>query len=234
MQQRGYTSGVRCLIAMMAIAAGAGCGDRGSPRRVDPEPEPVAAAGLDAAAPAESTDAAPDPAPPATLDEALAALRAADYSGAADAIAARVAQRERKFALTEADGLACARYLLDSNSPSIRALHEVMPRSTVELVRATRERDVPAAEADRIADFLVGYVADKRFARLDSFDRNHAHVTGRAFPNIDYSGERMTWQGQHKYWSRRGVPDFKTADHIRAYMRQAETMAHFDRVYRPR
>ena len=223
---------MRLSVFSVVVVVAVGCSDSAR------DHEPVPARSFDAAPTAvmDATlrDARSRTAQPATLEEALAALRGRGFGGAADAIARRGAQTKPKFKLTRAEGLACARYLLEVDSAAIRALHEVMPRSTVELVRATHERGVPAAEADRIAAFLVGYVAEKNFSRLDNFDRNHAHVTGRSFPEIDYSGEGMTWRKQKAYWSGRGVPDFKTAAHIRAYMRQAESMPHFERVYRPR
>jgi hypothetical protein len=72
------------------------------------------------------------------------------------------------------------------------------------------------------------------FARLHVFDENHSHVTGREWPEIDYSGEGMTWQGQRAYWHPRGVESFKRAAFIHAYFVGAEPMPHWKRVYRPR
>jgi hypothetical protein len=109
-----------------------------------------------------------------------------------------------------------------------------MPRSTVELIRAIAERGLPASQADAIADYLAQLVSAVDFARLDNFDRNHSHVTGRRWQEIDYSGEAMTWQGQRRYWAPRGVLDFRSVEHIHAYMKQAAAMKHFARVYHPR
>ncbi|HEY5925820.1 MAG TPA: hypothetical protein VIV11_29235, partial [Kofleriaceae bacterium] len=113
-------------------------------------------------------------------------------------------------------------------------LHAVMPRSTVELARAAAERGVPLAEVDAIATYLVAVVAALDLERLETFDENHSHVTGREWHEIDYSGEGMTWQQQQADWSKQGVANFKTAKSIHAYFTGAEKLPHWKRVYRPR
>lgn len=184
-------------------------------------------------------DAADEPAPvpdaPATLAAALAELRARGYVGAADAIARRVAQAAPKMRLTEDQGLRAALALLAiADRDTVRALHEVMPRSTVELARATAERGVPLDELDAIASYLVSVTRTLDFGRLGVFDENHSHVTGREWHEIDYTGEGMTWQGQRDYWRPRGVTNFKRATYIHAYFVGAERLPHWRRVYRPR
>ncbi|MBX3157280.1 MAG: hypothetical protein KF773_14990 [Deltaproteobacteria bacterium] len=196
-----------------------------------------AAAASAAGGEARSHDAAAQEAPrdPATLAEALAELRARAFGAAADAIARREAQAQPKMKLTAEEALATARATLAvADRAPFAALHAVMPRSTVELARAVRERGVALAEADDIAAYLVRVVAALRFERLDRFDENHAHVTGRAFPEIDYRGEAMTWQSQQRDWTPLGVPDYKTRAHIHAYFVAAEKLPHWAAVYRPR
>jgi hypothetical protein len=173
---------------------------------------------------------------PAHAGTDLDALRAAGHERAAAVIARRVAQRSPKMKLDPAQGARAARAALRhfARSPQLRALESVMPRSAVELIRAIDERDLPAREADAIADYLEQLVEALDFARLDNFDRNHSHVTGRRWREIDYSGENMTWRRQKAYWAPRGVGDFRTVAHIDAYMRRAARMRHFTRVYRPR
>lgn len=159
-----------------------------------------------------------------------------DASEALAIIAERAAQAEPKMRLTEAQAAAAASHVrrhLD-RSAALRRLHGVMPHSTVELARAIEERGVVAAEADRIADYLVHLVGVLDFAKLRRFDINHSHVTGRQWHEIDYTGERMTWQGQKEYWSVRGVLSFERAEYVHAYMKQAYRMPHFARVYAPR
>ena len=154
---------------------------------------------------------------------------------AADVIARRVAQTRPKMRLNREEGRAAAAALLAlADREAWRALHAVMPRSTVELARAAAERGVPAADAEEIARYLVRVVEALRFERLATFDDNHSHVTGRDWQEIDYSGEGMTWQRQKATWVPRGVASFRKAEHIRAYFTAAERMEHWKRVYRPR
>jgi hypothetical protein len=173
---------------------------------------------------------------PTTTEEALALLRDNGFDKAASVIRERVEQRGPKMKLTESQGIraaiSVARHL--NALPRLRALHEYMPHSTVALCRAIEERGVEAAEAERIADLLLALVDHLDFARLDRFDVNHSHVTGREWHEIDYSGEKMTWQGQKKYWSKKGVPSFEKAEYVLAYFAHAYRLPHFARVYQPR
>lgn len=199
-------------------------------------PSSVRDGAVEVAAPVPPPDAAlPDAALPQTLDDALAALRARGFGTSADAIARRVAQKLRKMKLTEDAALTAALALLElAEREPIRVLATVMPRSTVEIARAVRERGLPVEEADEIARYLARVVDVLELERLAVFDENHSHVTGREWHEIDYSGEGMTWQGQRDYWTPRGVRNFKRAEYIHAYFVGAELLPHWKRVYRPR
>jgi hypothetical protein len=223
------TSAVRPARAACLVIVAAACRA--------PAPPPPAP---DATAPRPPLDAAPAPRPdatpaPATLDDALAGLRATGLAAAADVIAGRVAQAQPKMRLTASEARTAALAVRDlAGSEPVRALHDVMPRSTVELARAVAERDLPPADAVAIAAYLVQFVAVLDFERLATFDDNHSHVTGRHWHDIDYSGEGMTWQRQRAYWAPRGVADFRTVASIHAYFVGAEPLRHWRRVYRPR
>jgi hypothetical protein len=240
---RAYTPGVyrASLLALLAV----GCGARD--REAAPAPALAPALGtsvadrvdppaLDAPAadvPAPAADA-PPPAP-ATTEEALALLERRGFERAAASIRRRLAQPRPKMKLAPGDALAAAVGLLElADRAPIARLEAVMPRSTVELARATRQRGLPRDEAERIAAYLAEVVRALDFQRLDAFDENHSHVTGRAWQDIDYSGEPMTWQSQQAYWAPRGVPHFKTRDAIHAYFTGAEPLPHWQQVYRPR
>jgi hypothetical protein len=215
---------------------------------VEPPPTRVAArdsqlragAPADAAtpdAPGRAEAPSPDGGPAfATLDDALAGLRGHGLDRAATAIARRAAQPRPKMRLSPAQAIAAAEALLALVAvvPAVRELHAVMPRSTVELARAVRERGVTPEDADDIARYLVRFADVLAFARLDVFDENHSHVTGRQWHEIDYSGEGMTWQRQRDYWLPRGVIDFRRVEHIHAYFVGASRLPHWQRVYRPR
>lgn len=176
-------------------------------------------------------DAAVDSAPP----DAAAAIDAEIDVALAAIIEKRVAQKSPKMRLTRAEAdRAIAAVRAVQERPPVVALARVMPRSTVELARAVAERGVAVDELDRIASYLVRVVDAIQPARLATFDDNHSHVTGRDWPDIDYSGEHMTWQGQRDAWVPKGVVSFKRAEYIHAYFMGAERLAHWARVYRPR
>ena len=211
--------------AVLAVACSS---PREAPRR---EPRDAVSVVIDAA---PTPDATPDAAPP-TLESALAELRRAGYSAAADAIAKREAQKQPKMKLAPEQALAAALAVRDlAARKPFEDLHAVMPRSTVELARAVRERGVTLPEADAIADYLVRVTQALKFERLAVFDENHSHVTGREWHEIDYTGEGMTWQGQQADWAPRGVTNFKRRDFIHAYFVGAEKLPHWRKVYRPR
>jgi hypothetical protein len=203
----------------------------------DARPEAITAPPTRPSDAAVEPDATPDAAvePPATLDAALDQLRTRGFGEAAAAIERRIAQRSPKLKLSPEAGLAAAIAVLAvAELPAFRALHDVMPRSTVELARAVAERGVPRAEAERIAEYLVGFCAALDFERLAVFDENHSHVTGREWHEIDYTGEGTTWQRQQAYWEPRGVISFERREYIHAYFVGAEPLPHWKKVYRPR
>jgi len=219
--------------AALALAlAACGRGDP-SPPSASSAPAPVLVA--DAAPVPLAAAADGGPPPPRTLAEGLERLRAAGMAQAAEVIARRVAQRRPKMRLTGDEGRAAASALLAlADRAPLRALHQVMPRSAVELARAVSERGLPAPDAEAIAGYLVRVARALDFERLATFDENHSHVTGRDWHEIDYSGEGMTWQRQKAYWQPRGVESFRKAEFIHAYFTAAERMEHWQRVYRPR
>jgi hypothetical protein len=179
---------------------------------------------------------APASRPAARLEDSLAALRRQGYGAAAQALAARVAQRGPKMKLSHAAAGAAAAALLRRlpSMPSARALHAVMPRSLVELIRAVEERGVPPVDAEALAAYLLRFTRTLRFANLAQLDENHSHVIGRRWPEIDYTGEGTTWQARRDHWSRLGVDDFRTAAHVHRYFVAESKLGYFRRIYRPR
>jgi hypothetical protein len=216
------------LFVAVAVACASDARSPIAPPEPTPAPPEIAPASRDEEPPADAS--VPD-----SLHDALAELRAQGFDAAAEVIARRVAQRQAKMRLSLERGRAAAVALLAvADREEMRALHAVMPRSTVELARAVRERALTIEAAARIARYLVRVVGALGFERLAVFDENHSHVTGRAWHEIDYSGERMTWKAQRDYWSPRGVASFATAESIHAYFVGAERLPHWQRVYRPR
>jgi len=189
-----------------------------------------------ALSPATGAGAPPASAPLPSLEQALARLRSQRLGAAADVLAARVAQRGAKMKLAPSQArdaaLALARRL--PSSPSLRALHDVMPQSLVELVRAVEERSLPVGDAEAIAAYLVRLTSTLRLGNLAHFDANHSHVIGRHWHEIDYTGEGTTWQARRKHWARFGVADFRTATHVHRYFVAESKLGYFKRIYRPR
>jgi hypothetical protein len=166
----------------------------------------------------------------------LDSLRAHGLERAAQVIARRLRQKQPKMKLSPVEARRVADAILRRRSelPETRALHDLMPRSFVELVRAVEERDLDPGEAEVIARYLSGLVKTLRFGNLERFDENHSHVIGRQWAEIDYSGEGTTWQRQRAAWAPHGVVDFRRATHLHRYFTAEEKLGYFRRIYRPR
>jgi hypothetical protein len=230
-----------------------GCGHRDR-QEAAPTQEAAPARGADASSPipppaarseapsqavsvdAGGVDAAEaEPSPSRSLPELLASLREAKLAPAASVIEKRVAQESPKYDLTEEEAKKTAGYFLADmpRMPKTRRLLGHLPRTTVELVRAVHERQVPSEEAEAIAGYLTRLVVVMRFGNLQGLDVSHSHVIGREWHQIDYSDEPMTWQSQQAAWAPLGVKSFKRLEYIQTYFKQVSRMKFFKRVYRP-
>ncbi len=227
-------------------------GDRASATASSPGPgkaAPSTAPSIDQPARAHPQDSSPaanqEPSPtaalrdagaPASLEQGLALLEQRDLGAIAEILRSRVDQKSPKMKLTadQARDAAASVLALTPALDNGPALAGTMPHSTIELARAVAERGVTREDADEIAAYLLALDRVLQFDNLRRLDINHSHVIGRTWPEIDYSGENMTWQGQKAYWQPKGVIDFKKAKHIHAYFRQAYALPHFSRVYKPK
>lgn len=173
---------------------------------------------------------------PSSFNGTMASLHDAGFGAVAEELERRVGQKKRKMKLSQADARAIASYIFRylPEMPNTKKLLDIMPRSTVELIAGVGERGVLKAEAEKIAEFHLKFTKNAGFRNLKQFDENHSHVIGRDWPDIDYSGERMTWQGQKKTWTRQGVEDFKTAASVCKYFRQTRKAGYHKRIYKPR
>jgi hypothetical protein len=173
---------------------------------------------------------------PQTFEQALAGLRGAGYGPAADVLESRVSQERQKMKLTPEEARQIANYLLEGlpNMPECAALLQRMPRATVEIVRAVRERGVESGEAERMAQYLSHFLDIMDLGNPGRFDESVSHVIGRTYEQIDWSGENTSAEDQRRSWERYGVPDFRTAEHYHNYLRHAVTMRWFTRAFQPR
>ncbi len=171
---------------------------------------------------------------PSTYQEALDSLRSNGFGRAAEILEARVTQK-KKMKLTREQARDAAAYLLQDlpGMKNARRLYGKMPRSTIELLRAVNERDVPREDAEEIAGYLLCFTGAMGFRNLRQLDSNHSHIIGREWHQIDYSGEGMTWQSQKKFGVSRGIHDFRKAIHIHRYFTFASGQPYFKRIYRP-
>lgn len=153
----------------------------------------------------------------------------------ADAIESRVSQKSRKMKIDEERAVKISAYI-SSNLPKMPKTHELertMPRSVVELVVAVEERGVSRGEAEKMADFMLGFTSAMRFGNLAQFDSNLSHVIGREWSQIDYSEENTTWQQRKRQWSAAGVVNFKKAEYLEKYFMKDKEMGYFRRIYKP-
>jgi hypothetical protein len=187
-------------------------------------------------APAPAASAPPAPAPAPDLPQELAALRAEGSGAAAEVIEARVKQPQPKMKLTPEQGAkvaAAARAALPKR-PLARALLAIMPKTTVELVRAVDERDVPEADAEAIAGYMARLMATMKPENPAPLDENSSHVIGRHWHEIDtYQYEGMSWERQKKIYAPRGIPDFRTEAHVKRFFEVESKAPYFQKLYRP-
>ncbi len=170
-----------------------------------------------------------------SYEEALKALREAGFAKAAEILEKRVNQEKPKMKLSKDQARDAALYLVQDlpEMPKAKTLYYFMPHSTIELIRGVNERDVPRKEAEKIAAYLLTFISSMKFQNLKQLDSNHSHVIGREWHQIDYSGEGMTWQGQKRKWSKKGVKNFTKPEWIHNYFKHASKYPYFKRIYKP-
>ncbi len=173
---------------------------------------------------------------PQTFEAAMTALRDEGLSQAADILDARVKQRRPKMKLTKVQATKIAGYFLTDlqDMPNTKVLYQKMPKSTVELLRATHERGVSKQDAEEISDYLVRFVKSMKFGNLKQLDSNHSHIIGREWEQIDYTGEGANPARRKRVGQSRGIMNFKKAEYIHRYFEVMHKAAYFKRIYRPR
>ncbi|MBN1169555.1 hypothetical protein JXA56_00885 [Candidatus Micrarchaeota archaeon] len=147
----------------------------------------------------------------------------------------RFEQSHFKMKITEEQAQATGTYILDNlpSMPSSQKLVNILPKTTVELLRAVGERGVSRTDAEKIAVYLINFLEVMKLQNTKSFDENTSHVIGREWQDIDYRGEGMTWQGQKRDWEPVGVKNYKKAEYVHNYLKNAATLPYFRRIYRP-
>ena len=150
---------------------------------------------------------------------------------------ARVDQKEAKMKLTpeEVQGLITFLNTLSKPTPKLLNLQKVLPKTTIELLRSVvSSRNVPLAEAEKMAEYLDKLVKDFDFQNTPPFDENTSHIIGREWSEIDYSGEGMTWEKQRSEYMPYGVVNFKSVDTLMRFFAVESKLPYFQKIYKPR
>ncbi|MBU0532273.1 hypothetical protein KKB44_02145 [Candidatus Micrarchaeota archaeon] len=168
--------------------------------------------------------------------ESLQALRDNGFGKAADVLEYRVAGKERNMDISQKRAVLISTDILEflPSMEKAQKLLEIMPHSTVELIVSITERGVSVQEAEGIAEFHLAFTKHMQFRKLDQFDRNHSHVIGRDWPEINYTGDGTTWQQRKQDWNKHGVENFQTAANICRYMRAASKKNYFKKAHKPK
>ncbi len=147
-----------------------------------------------------------------------------------------VNQKKPKMKLSQKQAESLIGFLnkLQEPTPSLERLEKIMPKTTVELLRSVEYRNVPLAEAEKMAAFLYNLLQELQLQNPAPFDENTSHIIGRDWSEIDYSGENMTWQNQQKKYQPYGIANFKTVDNLEKFFPVESKLPYFRKIYRPK
>lgn len=150
-------------------------------------------------------------------------------------IIARLNQKKPKMKLNEKQVNTLVIFLQTTKvpTPHLLKLQTVLPKTTIELLRATQERGLAIDKAEKMANYLHEITDQFGFQNVAAFDENTSHIIGRQWHEIDYSGENMTWQGQKKKYQQYGIDDFKSLDSLMKFFPVESKLPYFRKIYRP-
>jgi len=158
-----------------------------------------------------------------------------NWSPLTPVLLSRYEQQDPKMKLSEAQVNATIRYLteLQTPTPELSNLQHTLPKTTLELLRSVQSRGVDLAEAEKMAKYMQGLLAKFQFRYVNKFDENTSHIIGRDWPEIDYSGEGMTWEKQRLKYMPYGIEDFKSAEQLARFFPVEAKLPYFNTVYQP-
>jgi hypothetical protein len=148
---------------------------------------------------------------------------------------ARASQKEAKMKLNQQDIVAIEILLakINDGTPNLLALQYLLPKTTLELLRAIAQRNVETKEAESMAEYLKYIVESFKFENIPSFDENTSHIIGREWSEIDYSGENMTWEKQKMSYAPYDIQDFKSTAMLKNFFSRESQLPYFKKIYRP-
>lgn len=148
----------------------------------------------------------------------------------------RILQKNPKMKLKEAQVTNLAKHLSSTHPqlPYLECLQTVLPKTTIELLFAIKDRGVSQEEAEKMAKYLEEITLAFQFQNVKAFDENTSHIIGRAWHEIDYSGEGMTWQKQKRFYAPYGIHHFKSLDCLQKFFPVESRLPYFLKIYKPK
>jgi len=123
---------------------------------------------------------------------------------------------------------------LNKPTPKLTSLDKILPKTTLELLMAVQARGVDLEEAENMAAYLEHLVHQFDFTHVETFDENTSHIIGRAWNEIDYTGEGMTWKKQQLKYQPYGILHFKSLDCLKKFFPVEAKLPYFNQAYQPR
>ncbi len=150
-------------------------------------------------------------------------------------IDSRVAQTNKKMKLypQDVEDIKAILSTLD-DAPNLSSMQRVLPKTTLELIRAIAQRNLDFNEAESMAGYMDAIVQKFNFENIQSFDENTSHIIGREWSEIDYSGENMTWQNQKEKYAYHDIQHFKSQEMLKKFFSVESKLPYFKKIYKPR
>jgi len=158
------------------------------------------------------------------------------WQGLCRVLNSRVAQTKPKMKLTEQEANSLENFLKSATytSPQLTNLQKVLPKTTLELLRAVYQRGLSNDEAELMASYLKDVTEAFQFQNVGAFDENTSHIIGRQWHEIDYSGESMTWEKQKAFYAPYGIDHFKSLECLKKFFKVESKLPYFRKIYRPK
>ncbi|MCL1126008.1 hypothetical protein [Shewanella surugensis] len=148
-------------------------------------------------------------------------------------LCARLAQSKQKMKLTKNQVNHFVGFLwsVKTPTPALLALTNMLPKTTLELLRSVESRGVSLSDAEKMAKYLADVPSTYSIHNIAYFDENTAHIIGRQWHEIDYGGEGMTWQQQQKEYAPYDITDFKSVANLEKFFPVESKLPYFKEAY---
>ena len=149
---------------------------------------------------------------------------------------ARVAQTKPKMKLEEQEASSLENFLKSTKDTfsHLVSLQSLLPKTTLELLRAIHQRGLSNDEAELMAGYLKDITEVFQFQNVGAFDENTSHIIGREWHDIDYSGEGMTWKKQKAFYAPYGIEHFKSRECLEKFYKVESGLPYFRKIYKPK